>query len=63
MRSQGQVTDKQRRISMFNYLYNSEDFAIITIITLRNKEQTKVLLLCKIFFACADVFIHSTSAT
>ena len=32
MRSQGQVTDKQRRISMFYQLYNLEDFAIIIII-------------------------------
>ena len=38
---QGQVTDKQRRVSMFNFLYNSEDLTIIIII-LCNKEQTKV---------------------
>ena len=59
MRSQGQVIDKQRCISTFNYLYNSEDFAIIIII-LCNKRQTMVLDICKIFFVCADVFIHFT---
>ena len=59
MRRQGQVTDKQRRVSMFNQLYNSEDFAMIIII-LCNKEETKVLGLCKIFFVCADVFMYLT---
>ena len=59
MRSQGQVTDKRRLICMFNYLYDSEDFAIIMII-LCNKELTKVLDLCKIFFVCANVFIYLT---
>ena len=32
------------------------------IIVLCNKEQTKVLDLCKIFFVCADVFIDLTGA-
>ena len=40
-------------------MYNLEDFALIIII-LCNKEQTKVLDLCKIFFVCADVFICLT---
>ena len=55
MRTQVKVTKKQRLISMFIKLHNSKDFAIIV---LCNKEQTKVLDLCKIFFVCADVFIY-----
>ena len=33
MPSQGQAIDKQRRISTFNQLYNSEDFAIMIMIS------------------------------
>ena len=32
-----------------------KDFAIVI---LRNKEQTKLLRLCKIFIVCADVFTY-----
>ena len=44
---------------MFNQSHNSKDFAIIV---LCNKEQTKALDLCEIFFVCTDVFIYLIAA-